>query len=656
MTGDEKPQLFCEVVIFLLEEGNGKTLLQRVRNYKGLSTLGHGDMERLACEIRDLIIKVTLKNGGHLGGSLGAVDLCIALLRCFNPERDKILFDVGHQTYAYKILTDRLERFPTLRTKGGISGFPRRQESAFDVFDVGHSSTSISAALGFAKARDLRGLGHEVVAVIGDGALLNGLALEALNNVSACNTKLTIILNDNKMSISPRVGGMAEHLAKLSVSMPYRKLKQFVKDQCRMMASGRKVENRLEKVKVKLKSLLLPTNVFETMGISYWGPFNGHNIREMEEIFELSKQYPKPLLIHVVTCKGKGCAEAEACPSMFHGVGSGTVIGPRREKPKNPSTDWSQAVSDVLVKFAAQDPRVVACTAAMEDGTKLGAFKNAYPKRFFDVGIAESHMLTYAAGLAAGGLRPAVCIYSTFLQRAMDQLIHDICMQGHPVLVAVDRAGLTGEDGETHQGLLDIAWGRSIPGLVIGAPRDVVDLEFMMSGWLTGGSPVMIRYPKGKVVERLCRETGSNEPAGWGKAEVLRRGKTFCLVGVGSTVPIVLDVFEKWDESVLPKPTIVDLRFVSPLDWESIDAEMASHPFVIVAEDGYKIGGIGERIAARASILGLPCRVVPLGVEDRYIPHASRSEQMEEQGLTASWIFGLIGELRGEGVGASASG
>lgn len=625
------------------ENRENKTLLESVGNYKGLALLGSDEIGPLCSEIRDLIIRVTLKNGGHLGGSLGTVELCVSLLRAFNPERDKIIFDVGHQTYAYKILTDRLDRFHTLRQKDGIAGFPRRSESRYDAFDTGHSSTSLSAALGFAKARDLRGLGHEVVAVIGDGSLLNGLAFEALNNIGSSDTKIVIVLNDNKMSISPRVGGMAEHLAKLSVSTPYRRLKQFVKDQCHYFSKGTQVENRLDSIKTKLKSLLLPTNIFEAMDISYWGPFDGHNVQEMDEIFELSKQYPKPLLIHVITQKGKGCAEAEACPPAFHGVASGTVIGSDAlHVIKTSPNDWSQAVSDTLVSMAESDERVVACTAAMEEGTRLGQFRKKFPKRFFDVGIAEGHMLTYAAGLAAGGLRPAVCIYSTFLQRAVDQLVHDICMQKHPVLIAVDRAGLTGEDGETHQGLLDMSWGRSVPELVIGAPRDRVDLTFMMNEWLSRSQPVMLRYPKGKAPASLCRSAESPAPAPWLKAELLREGEELCLVGVGSTVACMLEAADECGRMGLARPSVVDLRFAAPLDWELLDAMLDSHLLMLVAEDGYLAGGVGEAIAARAAMPGCHCRVLRAGAKSAYIGHASREEQLEEQGLTPEKIVNMI--------------
>ncbi|MDR1965652.1 MAG: 1-deoxy-D-xylulose-5-phosphate synthase [Synergistaceae bacterium] len=619
--------------------------------------MGPDEISRLCREIRDLIISVTLKNGGHLGGSLGAVELCVALLRSFDPERDKIVFDVGHQTYAYKILTDRLERFHTLRQKGGISGFPRRMESKYDAFDVGHSSTSISAALGFAKARDLRGLGHEVLAVIGDGALLNGLAFEALNNISACDTKITVILNDNEMSISPRVGGMAEHLAKLSVSAPYKKLKQFVKDQCRAIGDGRRAENTLARIKTKLKSLLLPTNAFEAMGISYWGPFDGHKVHELEEIFELSKQYPRPLLIHVVTKKGKGFAEAERRPSFFHGIGSGTVIdSAAKSQPSQEarSSDWSQAVSDSIVRLAGLDERVVALTAAMEDGTRLRNFRSAYPDRYFDVGIAEGHMLTYAAGLAAGGMRPVACVYSTFLQRAMDQLVHDVCMQRMPVLVAVDRSGLNGEDGETHQGLLDMAWGKSVPGLVVCAPRDAVDLRFMMSSWLEKNIPVLIRYPKGAAPDAVSRGAIGGKPAPWLKADVLREGSGLCLLGIGATVPLALAAADACAENGIPNPTVADLRFASPIDWETIDGLLSSHSLVVVAEDGYACGGVGEAVAARAATHGYLCEARVLGVEAKYIAHATRAEQLEGQGITARGILSLAEDFYGRAIAGKA--
>jgi 1-deoxy-D-xylulose-5-phosphate synthase len=389
------------------------------------------------------------------------------------------------------------------------------------------------------------------------------------------------------------------------------------------------------------------------MGMSYWGPFNGHKTSELEEIFELSKQYPKPLLIHVITKKGKGCAEAEARPSFFHGVGSGTVIGGGDETAIAPSLcDWSGAVSKNIEDMASADGRIVALTAAMGDGTKLGDFKKRFPGRYFDVGIAEGHMLTFAGGLAAGGMKPVVCIYSTFLQRAMDQLLHDVCMQKMPVLVAVDRAGLNGEDGETHQGLLDIAWGRSIPGLVVCAPRDRVDLDFMMSGWMERNIPVMIRYPKGTITESMSRVGNSTAP--WGKAEILRSGSDACIICIGAAVKPALSAADICERENMSAPTVADIRFASPIDWETIDGLLSSHSFVVTAEDGYRNGGVGEAIAARAAEGGFSCVVHVAGVLSEYVPHATRDEQLKEQGITASGIAALLEDFHGISVAREA--
>ncbi len=632
-------------------------LLDLIEDYRGLRLLGADELPFLCAEIRERIIEVTLKNGGHLGASLGAVELIVSLLRTFDPEKDKIVFDVGHQTYAWKILTGRKDRFHTLRSKGGLSGFPRQHENLCDHFDVGHSSTSISAALGYAKARDLQKSQHEVVAVIGDGALLNGIAFEGLNNVRNAKTKLLIVLNDNTMSISPRVGGMAEHLARLSVNTTYRKFKNFIKDQCRN--SGKDgLENTLGRVKAKLKSLLLPPNIFEEMDISYWGPFDGHNASELEGIFALSRQYEGPLLIHVITQKGKGCCAAEALPAQYHGVGPGTVLPSPAEflPPKRASVplpvdrkpkplDWSGVMARILEARAHVDERIVALTAAMKDGTKLGNFAKLFPERFFDVGIAEEHMLTFAAGLAAGGLRPVVCIYSTFLQRAYDSLVHDIALQKKPVFIGVDRAGFVGEDGETHMGLLDPVWGRAIPDLIVAAPRDAVDLEYFFSCWMEGALPIMVRYPRGIAPASLARENDSSaegrKPAPWLKAELLEEGKDICLVGIGSTVKLMLDAAQLLRASGY-SPTIVDARFYRPFDGLLFETLMRSHERMIVAEENYTTGGLSEALAAFANRLALPCRVQGIGAPDGYIPHATRSEQWNEYGLTPHAICDRI--------------
>lgn len=610
----------------------------KVKSFRGLRGLTPDEIRLLCGELREMIIRTTLKNGGHLGSSLGSVELIVALLRAYNPDRDKIIFDVGHQAYAYKILTDRMEAFSTLRTKGGIAGFPRMDESRYDFFTTGHSSTSISAATGYAKARDLNGGKHEVIAVIGDGALLNGESFEALNYLEHAGVKVIIILNDNAMSISPRIGGFAGHLARLAVHPAYRRLKEFIKEQCRTVRSGENIENKLARIKTKLKSLLLPSNIFEEMGVSYWGPFDGHNTAELEEVFELAKSYQTPLLIHVITKKGKGYGKAEENPSLFHGV-SPSSDGPAGNEDEKKQS-WSEVFSCALERLAKQDRRITVCTAAMADGTKTRNFAQRFPSRFFDVGIAEGHMLTYAAGLAAGGMRPAICIYSTFLQRAADQLLHDICIPQLPVLIGVDRAGFVGEDGETHQGLFDIAMLRDIPELTFAAPRDAADLEFLVRGWLERGGPLAIRYPRGSAKRAIC----SGTEAEWGKLELLRPGSSLCLIGVGSMVETMLEAADALRLKKI-EAAVADLRFIKPLDWEALEGLMKSYKLIITAEEGAMSGGMGEAIAARSSACGHGCRVVCLGAPDRFISHATREQQLADCGLTAVAIAQICEQL-----------
>lgn len=616
-------------------------LLDSVGDFRGLYGLGEEELGALCAEIRERILDVTLKNGGHLSSSLGAVELTVALLRVFNPDSDKIIFDVGHQSYAYKLLTKRLDRFPTLRRKGGIAGFPRMDESPYDFFTTGHSSTSISAAMGYAKARDLKRENYEVVAVIGDGALLNGVSFEALNAMASVKSKVIIILNDNKMSINPRVGGMASHLAKLAVNPTYKKFKDYVKYQCAGRKNGESVHQALSQIKLKLKSLLLPTNIFEELNISYWGPFNGHNVTEMEEVFRLARHYDEPLLIHVLTQKGKGCKAAEENPSFFHGIGPMTKVDAPAEKPGGEES-WSSVMAGALCAAAEKDPKIMAGTAAMKDGTKLGTFAKRYPQRFFDAGIEEEHMLVYAAGLAAAGMRPAVCIYSTFLQRAMDQVAHDICLPKLPVLLCIDRAGLVGEDGETHHGILDIPWLRAVPGMTLAAPRDAVDLEFFVEEWRARGIPMAVRYPRGKAERALARAEGS-VPARWGRCEVLLEGSDICLIGVGSTVPLMLEAAGAIAVETGTQPTVVDLRFIKPLDADGLLPLLASHRAVITAEEGALAGGVGEAAAALMQEHGIKCHFASAGVPDRFIPHATRAEQWDECGLTVENIMRLCG-------------
>ncbi len=616
------------------------TLLDSIGDFNGLRGLGERELNVLCAEIRELILNVTLQNGGHLSSSLGAVELTVALLRVFNPDKDKIIFDVGHQSYAYKILTKRAGRFRTLRQRGGIAGFPRMDESPYDFFTTGHSSTSISAAMGYAKARDLKNESHEIVAVIGDGALLNGLSFEALNAMASVKSKVIIVLNDNKMSINPRIGGMASHLAKLAVSPTYKKFKDYVKYQCAGMKNGENIRQSLSLAKQRLKALLLPPNIFEELGISYWGPFNGHNIGEMEEVFRLARYYDKSLLVHVLTQKGRGCKAAEKKPSFFHGIAPMTKTD-ATEKQADGERSWSSAVSRALCEIAEKDERIMAGTAAMKDGTKLGEFAKRYPERFFDAGIEEEHLIVYAAGLAAAGMRPAVCVYSTFLQRAMDQIAHDICLPKLPVLLCIDRAGLVGEDGETHQGVLDVPWLRSVPDLTFAAPRDTTDLKFFVEAWRSRDVPMAIRYPRCEAQRKLARNC--DEPAGWGKCEILREGSEICLVGVGSTVSLMLDAADEMSRRG-PSPTVIDLRFIKPIDEEGLLPLLASHRAVITAEENALAGGVGVAIAALMKEHKISASYTGVGAPDRFIQHATRAEQWEECGLTVENILKLCGE------------
>lgn len=622
------------------------SLLESIKDFRGLHTLSSAQLTRLCAELREKILETTLKNGGHLASSLGSVELTVALLRTFNPDIDKIIFDVGHQAYSYKILTNRMERFSTLRTKGGIAGFPRMNESPYDFFTTGHSSTSISAAMGYAKTRDLRGESGEVIAVIGDGALLNGVAFEALNCIQSTKSKVIIVLNDNEMSINPRIGGMASHLAGLAVNPTYRKLKDFIKEQCRSVKNGDNIEYALGKVKSKLKSLLLPVNIFEELDISYWGPFDGHNIHEMEDVFKLAKEYNESLIIHVITKKGKGYQQTEDNPSFFHGIGPDTPLNAPYTAIKSTTSSWSSAMSAILCKFAKDDKRITACTAAMKDGTKLGSFAKLYPARFFDVGISEEHMIVYAAGMAASGMRPVVCVYSTFLQRAADQVMHDICLSKLPVLIGIDRAGFVGEDGETHHGLFDIPWLRTIPDIAIAAPRDVVDLEFFVEEWLKDSFPFAIRYPRGNSVRSLPEYEDGKErtPHKWGKCEILKHGRKVCLIGVGSTVKLMLDAADEIIKNGGEAPTVADLRFIKPIDFDTIKDMAESHQLIITAEESSLIGGIGEAAAAFVNNLACSCKVISLGAPDRFIHHAKRKEQWEECGMSIENIVRLCAD------------
>ena len=552
-------------------------LLDEIKGPGDVKKLSEKELPGLIDEVRSRIVDVTLKNGGHLASSLGAVELIVALLRIFDPRRDRVVFDVGHQAYAWKILTGRNARFETLRTEGGISGFPKMSESPYDHFGVGHSSTSLSAALGYAVARDLRGEKHHVVAVVGDGALINGESFEALNHAGSLDNPVIFILNDNAMSISPRVGGMALHLARLSTSALYKGTKNVVKSFCRKAFRTDRVYRRLERMKNAVKKVLSRGNLFSDMGLTYWGPFDGHDEQELERVFALAKNYDGPLLIHVLTEKGKGYAPAEENPVAYHGVAAAG------KTPAN-SASWSGAAAACIEELAEKDPRVTVLTPAMTEGCALNHFRAAFPRRFFDVGIAEEHMLTFAAGQAAGGLRPIACVYSTFLQRAMDQLVHDICLQRLPVILAVDRAGLVGEDGETHQGLFDMNWASAVPNLKVWAPYDCRSLKAAFESAARCEGPSLIRYPRGGAVERLLY-----------------------------------------------------LNRVSPLPEEAL-ARLDGKKLLVTAEEAYERGGLGEHLALFCAERGLRCAVRAVALPAAFVAPGTPAQQRKRLGLTPERI------------------
>lgn len=607
-------------------------LLEHISGPDDVKKLPAAALPELCAEVRQRIVDVTLKNGGHMASSLGAVELCVALLRVFDPARDRIVFDVGHQAYAWKILTGRNERFDTLRREGGLSGFLRRGESPYDHFGAGHSSTSLSAALGFAVARDLKGEKHSVAAVIGDGALINGEAFEALNHAGSLDTPVIFILNDNAMSIEPRVGGMSLHLARLSTSAVYKGTKSVVKTICRRAFRGDRVYHWLEQRKNAVKKLLLRGNLFAEMGLTYWGPFDGHDEADLERVFALAKNYDGPLLIHVVTKKGKGYAPAEEAPTEYHGVPRGGLESPA------PGQSWSAAASECIMSMAENDPRVVVLTPAMAGGCGLSAFRSRWPEKFFDVGIAEEHMVTFAAGLAASGLRPVACVYSTFLQRAVDQLVHDVCLQKLPVIFAVDRAGLVGDDGETHQGLFDANWGAVVPGLEIWSPFDKKSLSAAFAHAVTHDGPALIRYPRGTIPALpLPRKIETD-----GLLTVSAAESSWCIVSYGAACEAAAGAVELAKERGLEVPALILLNKISPLP-ESLPAHLHGFKDVVVAEETYKRGGLGERLAALCSENGLNCRVRTAGIGAAFVAPGTQEQQRRRFGLTAEGILSLHG-------------
>lgn len=615
---------------------NEMGLLKEINKPQDIKKYSMEQLNEIAKEIRQLILETVSVTGGHLAPSLGVVELTLALHYVYNSPQDKIVWDVGHQSYVHKILTGRREEFSTLRQYGGISGFPKREESAHDVFATGHSSTSISAALGFAQARDKLGLDYEVVAVIGDGAMTGGMAFEALNHAGHLGADLLVILNDNEMSIDQNVGAMSSYLSRLRADPMYTKRKEDIEYILKKVpAIGSTVVKAVERVKDSLKYLLVPGILFEELGFTYLGPIDGHNIPEISMVLRKAKKLKGPVLLHVITQKGRGYEPAVCNPAVFHGVApfqlkTGCII-------KNPGpSSYTSVFSEALTELAEKDQRIIAITAAMPEGTGLNSFAKKYPQRFYDVGIAEQHAVTMASAMALEGLRPVVAIYSTFLQRAYDQILHDVCLQKAPVLFAIDRGGLVGEDGPTHHGVFDYSYLRHIPGMAVLAPKDEEELRHMIYTALQYDGPVAVRYPRGAGIGVDISEDFRLLP--WGKGEVLAKGDNLAILAVGSMVYPALTV-KKILEYKGIRCTVVNGRFIKPLDQELIVELAQTHPCLVTMEENVIAGGFGSGVLELLTNSGINgVKVLNIGVPDQFVTHGKVDILKEAIGLTPEKI------------------
>ncbi len=595
-----------------------------------LKKIPNGELPELCQEIRDEILEVTSRNGGHLAPNLGVVELTVALHKVFSMPRDKIVWDVGHQSYVHKLLTGRLEQFPTLRQYGGLCGFPKRSESPYDCFGTGHSSTSISAALGIACARDLAGEDYNVIAVIGDGALTGGEAMEGLNNAGDLHKKLIVVLNDNEMSISKNVGALSSYLTELRTDPKYSRVKSDVETFLKGLPSiGTSVARTVERLKNSFKYFFVPGMLFEDFGFKYLGPVDGHDLPALIETFEKAKTLNEPVFIHVLTTKGKGYKPAEQRPNAFHGTGPFDIpTGRKLTRPDAPPS-YTRVFSDALVDLAEKDRKVVAITAAMPEGTGLDVFGKFYSDRFFDVGIAEQHAVTMGAGLAANGYHPVVALYSTFAQRAFDQLLHDVCMQELPFTLCLDRAGLVGDDGMTHHGVYDLSYLRLMPKLVMMVPRDENELRHMLKTSLEYPGPSSLRYPRGSGLGVPLDKEIHALPIG--KSERLQRGTDVDLWAVGTMVDTARKAARLLERQGI-SAGVVDARFVKPLDEEALVAAGQKVKCIVTLEENALIGGFGEGVLEALNRHGAlrHCRVLNLGIPDRFVLHGRRERLLED--------------------------
>lgn len=615
-------------------------VLDKIKEPNDIKNLKESELPILAKEIREFLIQKISENGGHLASNLGTVELTMAMHLAFELPKDKIVWDVGHQSYTHKLLTGRRDGFDHLRKYGGISGFPKRKESPCDCFDTGHSSTSISAGLGYAEAREITGEDYKVISVIGDGAMTGGMAYEALNNASRLKTNFIIVLNDNDMSISENVGGLSRHLGNLRTADAYQGLKIGVTNSLiKIPVYGERMVARIRRTKSGIKQLIIPGMLFENMGITYLGPVDGHNIGELRRVFREASKVNGAVVVHVITKKGKGYLPAERHPARFHGAEPFEVETGLPVKPRTVA-NYTDIFSTVMRKLGERDQKVVAITAAMKDGTGLKRFHNMFPERFFDVGIAEQHAVTFAAGLAAAGLKPVVAVYSSFLQRAYDQILHDVCIQDLPVVFAIDRAGLVGNDGETHQGIFDLSYLSSIPNMSILAPKNKWELSDMIKFAINFGHPIAVRYPRGEAYAGLKEY---RESIIYGKSEILFQEEGIALLAVGSMVKTAEQV------RILLKSmgyfcTLINVRFVKPMDTELLDQLAENHTLFVTIEENVENGGFGEHVASYFSekqTAQIP-KVIKIAINDLYVEHGNVEILKKELGLDVESVLRRI--------------
>lgn len=615
-------------------------MLEKIQKPNDIKKIPADQLPALAEEIREFIIESLSKTGGHLASNLGVVELTIAMHRVFDLPKDKLIWDVGHQSYTHKILTGRKDGFETLRREGGISGFPKRSESDCDVFDTGHSSTSISAGVGYVRARELKKENYSVISIIGDGALTGGMAYEALNNAASLKSNFIIVLNDNEMSITENVGGMSSYLSGLRTASAYTDFKMDVtKALNRIPGIGPGMVDAIRKTKSSIKQIIIPGMLFEDMGLTYLGPVDGHNIPQLIKTFQEAKRFEGPILVHVLTQKGRGYEPAMRHPARFHGAGPFDVKTGLPVGKSNPT--YTDVFSTVMRKMGDRRKDVAAVTAAMMTGVGLKRFSNMFPDRCFDVGIAEEHAVTFAAALSLGGITPVVAIYSSFLQRAYDQIMHDVCMQNLHVVFAIDRAGLVGYDGETHHGIFDLSYLGSMPNMTILAPKNLWELSDMIKFAVDYDGPIAVRYPRGEAY------TGLKEfraPICLGKSEVIHEGSRVALLAVGSMVKMAEEVQKQLKERMDMDAALVNARFVKPIDEELLRSFADTYELVVTLEENVKDGGFGERVLAFAEEEDLPFGVEIIALPDRFIPHGSVSYQMKQVGFTPEDICGRIEE------------